>query len=114
MLRTHKYVIEQLNKRTMELLLQPSEVRYFIINGCSHYMCWLNEKQIAFGSGEIEILVDTNMSEQEVNELFTTYIDSGYTEKIDYNFWKEIRTMDKLKAEAPWFNMWRQNSHGKN
>ena len=106
MLKTHKQVIEQLSKRAMDLLVHPYEVRYFIINGCNYYMCWLDETQIAFGSGEIEILISNNMSEPEINRLFSTYIDSGYSERIDYNFWKEINTMEKLKEEAPWFTMW--------
>lgn len=107
MLRTHKYVIEQLTNKTMELLSRPNEVRYFVINGCSCYMCWLNEKQIAFGSGAIERIIHNQMDEEEIRTLFTTYIDAGYSEKIAYNFWKEIKTMNNLKEVAPWFNMWK-------
>lgn len=106
MLRTHKYVIEQLTKRTMELLLRPTEVRYFIINGCSYYMVWLDDKRIAFGSGVIEIIITKEMNEQEINNLFATFIDSGYSERIAYNFWREIRTIEKLKEECSLFDMW--------
>lgn len=107
MLRTHKYVIEQLTNKAMELLSRPNEVRYFMINGCSHYMCWLDEKQIAFGSGEIEGIIHNQMDEEEIRTLFATYIDGGYSERIAYSFWKEIRTMNDLKKECPWFNMWK-------
>lgn len=108
MLRTHEYVIGQLTKRVMELLLHPTEVRYFTINGCNHYMCWLDEKRIAFGSGVIEVCVTSEMSKHEINSLFATYINSFYSDKISYYFWRKIRTMSKLKEEAPWFNMWNQ------
>lgn len=107
MLRTHKYVIEQLTKKTMELLSRPNEVRYFVINGGNLYICWLDEKQIAFGSGVIEGIIHNQMDEDEIRRLFTTYIDTRYSERIDYNFWKEIRTMENLKKATPWFNMWK-------
>ena len=110
MLRTHKYVIEDLTKKAMGLLLCQNEVRYFILNGCSHYMCWLNENQIAFGSAEIEVIINKCMNEGDVKIAFAAYIDPSYSEKIDYYFWKEITTMDKLKKENPWFNMWKANN----
>lgn len=107
MLRTHKYVIEQLTNKTMELLSRPNEVRYFLINGCSHYMCWLDEKQIAFGSGVIEGIIHDQMDEEDIRTLFATYIDSRYSEKIEYYFCKEIKTINNLKEAAPWFDMWK-------
>lgn len=81
----------------MDLLSQPDEVRYFSINGCNFYTCWLNEKEIAFGSGEIELLITNNMSEQEITNLFAAYIDSRYSDRIEYDFWRKIRTMKQKR-----------------
>lgn len=106
MLRTYEYVINQLTEKTIDLLSHPSEVKYFSINGCSHYMCWLDEKKIAFGSGVIEVLITDDMNRQEINSLFATYIVPNYSDRIDYYFWREIKTMNELKKECPWFNMW--------
>lgn len=98
-------VIEKITKVAKDQLMKNYEVQFFMINGCCHYMVWLNDNEIAFGSGRIEEVFNKKMGYEELKAAFTRYF-SNYDDVIDYNYWNHIKTMKELMAETPWFNMW--------
>lgn len=98
-------VIEKITKVAKDQLMKNYEAQFFMINGCSHYMVWLNDKDLAFGSGKIEEVLNKEMGYEEIKAAFTRYF-KNYDNNIDYNHCRHIKTMEELMTEAPWFNMW--------
>lgn len=109
MLRKHEFVINELTRRTLQMITDNnlSGARLFYLNGCNHYMVWTSDQEISFGSGEIEVVVNKDMNAEEIRSKFAAYINSQYSNRIEYSFESKVKTMVHMNKYAKWFNMWK-------
>ena len=83
-------------------LIKKGNMAKFYINGCNHYLTYINENSIGFGSGQLEIIFNITDTPEEIERKLIEYFDYGHDSTIGYGGCDSDRSIQKELAEHKW------------
>lgn len=97
----HEKIAKKIAVRIVSLLKKRSMAEFYI-NGCSHYLTYLDEEKAGFGSGQLEIIFGVNDTADEIERKLIDYFDYGYAPTISYDGCDSDKTTQKILKDHKW------------